>query len=634
MKNYDHCVVKSKRTGGIDLLRIWQNRKGLSTIIVVALGLIILVTIVVNIFLWNYEMNQFDWEKTNEDMEIIEVTSVTNSSWFVAQSEYALNAGCLINGTFADTQFVDDHYESFTEGLNWWNVNYSYRRQISIINNAVVTLTSDYSIQFTLDTASIISTGKMLSNGEDLRIIYWDVHSWIELDRDILDVNTNSTQIWFRLFDNIPNGMHNDDYHIYYGNPTAGEAPKNKSNVYLWFDDFNRLDTPDITTESSYNTKTGGGAWSIETNKLKNVGASGDPNKLIITDLNNVTDVDMLVKINVTSFAGGDLSRMGLSCCMDSDPSPGSGYCCLFHDDTNSLDLLNDLRSWGTRRAYGWSLNTWYYMRFRVIDPVNKTGKIKVWQAGSVEPSIWTVEGDFGSGAARNHGEIGFAGSRAADIAYFDDILIRQVVSSEPSTTLGSEESQGDNRFDGENTLVVDVSKYPLTDIQTIEIQIRFKASVADESWYLQTYNWSSSTYSDDGFNSTSGYVLATEWAYYAVNLSDQWNDYIHDNGTLCVKLLDEGTDGNQTTVDIDFLAVRAVIDGTEFTFRNQGSLTLYLVSLWVNNSTHHLRYDMNVFINAGDKESYIRIDIPFPTEPFVVKVVSERGNIAIYSTG
>jgi hypothetical protein len=100
----------------------------------------------------------------------------------------------------------------------------------------------------------------------------------------------------------------------------------------LWFDDFNRVANLDITTEASYSAKTGGCTWSIETSKLKNVGAAGDPNKLIITALGNVdTDIDMLAKINVTSFVGGDLSRMGLSRCMDTDPSRCSGYCGLFH---------------------------------------------------------------------------------------------------------------------------------------------------------------------------------------------------------------------------------------------------------------------------------------------------------------
>jgi hypothetical protein len=125
---------------------------------------------------------------------------------------------------------------------------------------------------------------------------------------------------------------------------------------------------------------------------------------------------------------------------MDNSPSRGSGYCALLHEDRNSLDLLNDLRSWGTKGAFSWSLNTWYYMRFMVTDPASRLGKVKVWQVGATEPSTWTVDGDFGSGTARSYGEVGFAGSRTTDTTYFDDITIRYIPSLEPSTSLGPEE--------------------------------------------------------------------------------------------------------------------------------------------------------------------------------------------------
>ncbi|MDI6904893.1 MAG: hypothetical protein QMD13_05330, partial [Candidatus Bathyarchaeia archaeon] len=74
-------------------------------------------------------------------------------------------------------------------------------------------------------------------------------------------------------------------------------------------------------------------------------------------------------------------------------------------------------------------------------------------------------------------------------------------------------------------------------------------------------------------------------------------------------------------------------INGTLFTFKNEGSLTSHLVSLWINNSTHHQRYDMNVFTNSGDTESYIRNDIRLPNKPYTVKVVTERGNIAVFTS-
>ena len=615
------------------LKRFKHAKRGLSNVIVVMLSLVILVVISANVILWSYQMDQLDWEKMKEDISITNVERFSRSSWFVTQSEYRVNIGNRLNGAYMDTQAIDNQYESFIEGLNWWNANYSYRRQITIVNNVASTLDVGYSVCVTMDTASLISAGKMLSSENDLRVIYWSGNTWIELDREVIHMNITSTQVWFKTQAVIEANASDSNYYIYYGNPSAGNPPANKRNIYLWFDDFSRADNPDITTEDSYSVKTGGGTWSIETNKLKNVGAAGDPNKLIINALGNVnTDVDMLVKMNVTSFAGGDLSRMGLSCCMNADPSRGSGYGGLLHEDRNSLDLLNDLRSWGTKGTYSWSLNTWYYMKFRVIDPASKLGKVKVWQVGTTEPNTWTVNGDFGSGTARNYGEIGFAGSRTTDTTYFDDILIRYITEPEPSTSLGTEESQSSNKLDVDGAFIIDVSTYPLIYIHNVEIQLRYRASDSGEKWYLKAYNWSEATYSDIGFNSTTGHTPTTGWDYYAVNLTTSWGSYVWNNGTIYIQFIDQGQDINSTTIDIDFLGVRAVIDGTRFTFQNDGALTSHLISLWVNTATNRQRYDISLFVNSGENATYIRVDISLPTENFVVKVVTERGNIAVFA--
>jgi hypothetical protein len=595
------------------------------------LSLILIVIIVTNVVLWSYQMNESDWERMREDLMITKVSRIT-SSWFLAQGEYTTNVGSKTSGTYRDTQAVDDHYESFMEGLDWWNSSYGYRRQTTIVNNAQSSLRSNYSVSVTMDTASPISTGKALPNGNDLRVVYWSKGKWVELDREVKDLNGISTQVWFETQTAIVSRGLDSNYFIYYGNPISGNPPANKSNVYLWFDDFNRPDSPDITTEPSYNVKTGGGAWSIQADMLMNVGADGDPNKLVVTGLGNVTSpIDMLVKMNVASFSGGDESRMGLSCCMDTSPSNGSGYCGLFHDDTDSLALLNDLRSWGTHGTYSWSLDAWYYMRFRAIDPSSRSGQVKVWQVGETEPTAWTVNGDFGSGTARNWGLVGFAGSRTTDTTYFDDIVIRYIADPEPTATVGVEESQIYNVLDVDGTFNIDSVTYPLTEIQTVEMQMRYRSSDMGEKWYLKAYNWTSSMYSASCFNSTAGHAATTIWNYYAVNLTDQWKSYVYSNGTMRVKLVDEVADANQTTIDIDFLGIRVVTNGIEFTFDNDAALTCHLVSLWVNNSTRHQRYDMNSFIDSGQTLTYRSFDLCLPNEPYVVKVVTERGNIAIY---
>ena len=74
------------------------------------------------------------------------------------------------------------------------------------------------------------------------------------------------------------------------------------------------------------------------------------------------------------------------------------------------------------------------------------------------------------------------------------------------------------------------------------------------------------------------------------------------------------------------------VTSGSQFTFENGGGLTVHLVSLWVINSTDHQHYSINVFVNSAETKTYLREDITLPTGNYTIKVVTERGNTAVYS--
>ena len=83
---------------------------------------------------------------------------------------------------------------------------------------------------------------------------------------------------------------------------------------------------------------------------------------------------------------------------------------------------------------------------------------------------------------------------------------------------------------------------------------------------------------------------------------------------------------------EVTIIDVVREINGTSFTFENTGPVTGHLVSLWVINSTVHRRYDMDVIMNSGETLPYLRADISLPSGSYTVKVVTERGNLAIYS--
>jgi len=183
-------------------------------------------------------------------------------------------------------------------------------------------------------------------------------------------------------------------------------------------------------------------------------------------------------------------------------------------------------------------------------------------------------------------------------------------------------------------TFSIDVSTYPLSTIQSVEIQLRYAVDDVGERWYIRAYNWTSRTYSDNGFNSTAGHLPSVGWNYYAVNLTSKWRSYVWDDGRIIVQVRDQGPDSTRTNIDIDYLAVRAAVNGATFSFENEGSRTAHLVSIWVNNATTHRRYETDIFVNSGDTFSYTRLDIPLPTGQYTTKVVTERGNMAIYTGG
>jgi len=195
-------------------------------------------------------------------------------------------------------------------------------------------------------------------------------------------------------------------------------------------------------------------------------------------------------------------------------------------------------------------------------------------------------------------------------------------------------ESNPPRRLDINGTFSIDLSKYPLAYIKSIEIQLRYRVDDIREKWFLKAYIWTSQTYSDNGFNSTAGHTPASGWNYYAVNLTNQWRNYVRNDGKMLVKVHDELSDPTRTTIDIDFLGVRAIINGALFTFQNKGSRTTHLVSVWINNSTEHKRYDAEVFVNSGETFSYQRVDVSLPSGQYTVKVVTERGNTAVYAAG
>jgi hypothetical protein len=183
------------------------------------------------------------------------------------------------------------------------------------------------------------------------------------------------------------------------------------------------------------------------------------------------------------------------------------------------------------------------------------------------------------------------------------------------------------------NDFAIDLSTYPREYFHGIEMLIRYNATEDAERWFLKAYNWTASSLSDTGFNITGGsQPTVGEWNEYAIAVTNNWADYVRDDGLMRIEFFDEGISINQTIVGIDFFGARAIMDATRLAIKNSSPLTLHIVALWITNTTIHQRYSANLFMNSGEYATYVRADIRLPQDVFIAKVVTERGNIAVFS--
>jgi len=99
----------------------------------------------------------------------------------------------------------------------WYNDNWLYRKAIEVTNSG--SDLTDFQVAITLDTASLISAGKMQSDCDDIRIT--DINGkllpyWIEENNP--GCNASNTKIWVKV-PSIPTS--GATAYVYYGNPSV-----------------------------------------------------------------------------------------------------------------------------------------------------------------------------------------------------------------------------------------------------------------------------------------------------------------------------------------------------------------------------------------------------------------------------
>ncbi|RLF30763.1 MAG: hypothetical protein DRN07_08175, partial [Thermoplasmata archaeon] len=105
----------------------------------------------------------------------------------------------------------------------WWNESYLYRRQLTVHANSAINTNYYAKSTFNLGTLPV------RSDRNDVRVVYWNGSSYTELDRIII----SDTEWYFPIDVSIPAGGSNANFWLYYGNPSAGQAPSDWGKVLV-----------------------------------------------------------------------------------------------------------------------------------------------------------------------------------------------------------------------------------------------------------------------------------------------------------------------------------------------------------------------------------------------------------------
>lgn len=583
-------------------------------------------------------MNQLDWEKMREKIEIANVERVTRSQWFTSESEYTVNAGSHVNGTYMDTWSVNNVSETFKEGvvpLCYNPSGYVLGGSTKYISGSTTDLVTDNGAYMVFRSYSSAFSSQRLYAHRESTIIAGALYYQLKLnsaDASGIQFQADASTMGRKLLAKFAyplvglTSIPASTWTVYYRAYKTGPVTVAHCDVDILIrkvdGTIRTIIVTDIANSSNLSTSwitvSGTYAWSdyvvqnetdfLEVDYYAHVTTS-QANKYVYL---NVDDSSLLVD-DQTRIAGIMLP---------------SKY-------TVEVELT------GSSNTQDWQSLTWTIDSDFTIGNLNVTLQLYDYNA-SKYPTTGDGYISYTSSPTPNTDEtqnqtITVNSTHFRSSAGEWKIKIVGVKETNSQFDLKVDwielkvRSQNSYTLDITGEFVLDLSTFPLAYIHTIEIQIRYRANDSLENWCLKAFNWTSGEYGYNGFNSTE-HLPATEFSCYAVNLTSVWQSYVqNNNGTMRIKFCDKDPDANETTIDIDLLGVRIVVDGAKFRLQNGGSTTSHIVAIWIINATTHRRYVANFFLNSGEKPDYLRADICLPIDNFIVKVVTERGNIAVF---
>jgi len=359
-----------------------------------------------------------------------------------------LVAGLILVSIFMPAHAAAPVYE-------WWDKDYQYRQKITVSSSGSTAVPDEYSVGFTEDTASLISAGRLRSDGNDWRIVYWNGSHWIELDRHVRSGwDSVNTETWFKTRAAIGGGASDDNYYVYYGHPAETGTPPSywsdsmgadaPSRVYWYADSFEEHaigEHPDGWTDQGYEffyvALHGSEKWfQVNTWDDWRDGSTA-------SSMANIGDAVWSARIYFHEEYDNEWGGIGV------------------HIDNGDIGIIVVIRDGGWDRASepDWAVTTGWQSHPDIHFPYLSKGRIELVTEGTNLDAYWynppgdssekvTVFTGFtmppGTGKLDVHVERPSIGLDPPNTRWLDadDIIVRKYVNPEPTVSLGAEQER------------------------------------------------------------------------------------------------------------------------------------------------------------------------------------------------
>lgn len=356
---------------------------------------------------------------------------------------------------------------------SWWDLNYAYRQPITITNNnGSAAVPAGYS-SYVIFNHATLTTAKSQTDGDDIRIVYWNGTENIELDRVAETAwDTTTTQVWFALQASIPASGTDSNYYMYYGNASATNPPTNTANIYLWFDDFstNTLgnyvngkhfdmhgDDPSLCTYDATNQRIVNDTGDNYTGGLR-IPSITEGNILIECDMRvlNVYPSNGTVAL----FTRYTSNNAHFYCHMSNGSYESPGIA----DGSNLNERNTDVASPNGGNTH-MSLNVTHNIKYAVYGSQHR-----FWY-DQVAPLTTANDIDFNDAVDNSHTTGNPGIEFAQQNAWMDNLLVRRYIDPEPTTTQSTEQAVAGYKVVGHHPFTTGVAA-GATDVQMLRIDI------------------------------------------------------------------------------------------------------------------------------------------------------------------